>query len=213
MVTPGLPLTVSAELTNTGPGPLTRTAELLVDGRPAPGMSQVIGPLPAGSRAPLRFRTALASPGSHLLTVHLAGGDDALPADDDESAAVDVAPALGVLLVDGEPGREPLSGETDFVRAALVPSGDDTPQARASVIAPDRLDASALEGQQVLVLANVERLSSDAAAAVARFLAAGGGVLVAPGDRVDPEAYATLSCSTPATRGWSSVPRAAAASS
>ena len=200
LVTPGLPLTVSAELTNAGPGPLTRTAELLVDGRPAPGTSQVVGPLPAGGRAPLSFDTSLASPGSHLLTVRLAGGDDPLPADDEASVAVEVAPALGVLLVDGEPGREPLTGETDFLRAALAPSGDDTPQARATVIAPDRLTSAALQDQQVVVLANVERLAPDAAVAVARFLDAGGGVLVAPGDRTDPTAWNALAW-IPATLG------------
>ena len=192
LVTPGLPLTVSTELTNAGPGPLTRTAELLVDGRPAPGLSQTVGPLPAGGKTPLSFHTSLASTGSHLLTVKLAGGDDPLPANDEAAVSVEVAPALGVLLVDGEPGREPLSGETDFVRAALVPSGDDTPQARATVIGPERLSAAALEGQEVLVLANVERLGFEATSAVSRFLDAGGGVLVAPGDRTDPEAYNSL---------------------
>ena len=192
LVTPGLPLTVTAELDNAGPGPLTRTAELLVDGRAAPGLAQVVGPVSQGGRARLEFKTSLPGAGSHLLTVRLAGGDDALPADDEASVAVEVAPALPVLLVDGEPGREPLSGETDFLRAALAPTGDETPQVKATVVPPEGLTAAALQGQSVLVLANVERLEMDQASAVARFLENGGGVLVAPGDRVDPASYATL---------------------
>lgn len=192
LLTPGLPVTVTAPLTNAGPGVLTRTADLLVDGRPAPGASQPVGPLPAGGRTSLSFRTSVASPGSHLLTVKLGGGDDALPSNDEASVAVAVAPALRVLLVDGEPAREPLGGETDFVRAALAPAGDDAPQARAAVARPNGLTAEALADQQIVVLANVDRLTPGAAAAVARFADAGGGVLVAPGDRVDPAAWNTL---------------------
>jgi hypothetical protein len=185
LVTPGLPLTASSELANAGPGPLTRTAELLIDGRPVPGSAQVIGPVPAGGRAPIAFKTSLPSAGSHLLTVRLAGGGDALADDDETSVAVEVAAALPVLLVDGEPGREPLSGETDFLRAALAPTGDDTPQVKATVVTPEAFKTATLQNQSVLVLANVERLDLDQAAAVSRFLDAGGGLLVAPGDRTD----------------------------
>jgi len=189
VVTPGLPLAVSAEVTGYGPGPLTRTAELLVDGRAVPGSAQVVGPLPAGGRARLTFRATLSDPGQHLLTVRLAGGSDALPADDETSAVVAVSGAVGLLIVDGEPGREPLSGEADFLRAALAPEGDDTPLASPEVVTADRLTAESLGDKKVLALLNVDRLTPLQAAAAARFLAEGGGVLVAPGDRTDPAAW------------------------
>ena len=90
LVTPGLPVTVTTALTNAGPGPLSRTAELLADGRPVPGSAQAVGPIPAGGRAPLSFRTTLLAPGSHVLAVRLVGGDDALPGDDVSEAPVAV---------------------------------------------------------------------------------------------------------------------------
>jgi len=192
LVTPGLPLTVSADVANAGPAALTRTAELLVDGRPSAAPAQAVGPVPACGRAQVAFKTALPDPGSHLLTVRLAGGDDALAADDEASAVVEVAPALPVVLVDGEPGREPFTGETDFLRAALAPTGDDTPQVKATVVTPDAFKTATVQNQSVLVLANVERLDLDQAAAVARLLDAGGGVLVAPGDRVDAAHWNTF---------------------
>ncbi len=192
LVTPSLPFSVTAEVSNAGPGPLTRTAVLLVDGRDLPGSAQVVGPIPEKGRSALVFKTTLPSPGSHLLTVRLNGGEDSLPDDDEASVAIEVAPALPALLVNGEPGREPLSGETDFLRAALAPSGDDTPQVKATVIAPDALTGALLAGQSVLVLANVERLEMDQASAVARWVDSGGGLLVAPGDRNDPAAFNTL---------------------
>lgn len=185
LVTPGLPLTVSGVVENAGPGALTRMAELLIDGVPAAGEAQVVGPLPAGGRGRVEFKTVMTAAGSHLLTIRLGGGEDSLASDDEGSAAVEVAAALPVLLVDGEPGREPLSGETDFLRAALAPSGDDAPQVQATVVTLEGFKTSSLQNKSVLVLANVERLDLDQSAAVARFLDSGGGVLVAPGDRLD----------------------------
>jgi hypothetical protein len=188
LATPGAPIVVTADLINHGPGPLSRTAELLVDGRPAPGTAQAAGPIPAGGKAPLSFRATLAAPGTHLLAVRLVG-DDALPGDDEAALPVEVAAALPVLLVDGEPGLEPLRGATDFLRAALAPTGDDAPQVRATVVTTDRLGADALKDQRVVVLANVDRLSPGQADAVGRFLAPGGGLLVAPGGRTVAEAF------------------------
>ena len=192
-VTPGLPLDVSVDLTNAGPaGDLSRTARLFIDGRPATAAPQPVGPLPVGGKAVLSFGATLDAPGSHLLTVALDDADDPLPANDTASVAVEVVPALSVLLVDGEPGREPFGGETDFLRAALAPGDDESPRAVAEVVAADRFNAASLKNKQVLILANVERLNADQSSAVGRFLDAGGGVLVAPGDRVDAEAYNAL---------------------
>ncbi|MFI5459658.1 MAG: VWA domain-containing protein [Isosphaerales bacterium] len=189
IVTPGMPIEVTTTLENAGPGPLTRTAELLVDGLPSPGSAQVVGPIPAGGRAPWVFRTSLSVPGSHLLTVRLIGGDDALPGDDESAVPVEVTPALPVLLVDGEPGLEPFSGETDFLRAALAPTGDDTPQVRARVVTTEALNASALTGERVAVVANVARLAPEQVAALGGFVEAGGGLLIAPGDRTDARSW------------------------
>ncbi|SIO32286.1 N-terminal double-transmembrane domain-containing protein [Singulisphaera sp. GP187] len=191
LVTPGLPVVVSATLSNAGPGPLTRTAELLVDGRPVPGQAQAAGPVPAGGKTRLSFRTTLPTPGAHLLAVRLVGGDDALAADDESAIPIEVASALPVLLVDGEPGLEPLDGETDFLRAALAPTGDDAPLVRTQSVTLDALTPESLKGQRVAILANVERLAPEQAAAIDRFLDSGGGLLVAPGDRTNIDAFNT----------------------
>lgn len=197
-ITPGLPVEVSATLSNAGPGTLTRTAELLVDDRPVPGSAQVAGPVPPRGQTTLRFRTTLPTAGSHLLTVRLVGGADALAADDESSLPIEVATALPVLLVDGEPSLEPLAGETDFLRAALAPTGDDTPLVVAQTVPlaafrPEALSSPKGATPRVLVLANVERLTSEQSDAIGRFLDAGGGVLVAPGDQTDAEFSNSLS--------------------
>jgi hypothetical protein len=186
LVPPFLPLAVRAVIANAGPEPLSRTVELLVDGRAVPGSIQTVGPIPAGGRTPVTFKASLADPGSHALTVRLTpADDDPLPANDEASRPVEVVPALPVLLVDGEPGREPLAGETDFLRAALAPAGDDTPQVAATIVPLPDFQPGSLTNQKVVVLANVDRLDPPQASAVSTFVAGGGGLLVAPGDRTD----------------------------
>ncbi len=131
LVPAGLPLTVTTTVANAGPQSLKRRAELLVDGVPSPANRQEIGPIPSGGSVPLSFQTAIPTPGSHLLTVRLDPGDDPLPTNDEASRPIEVAEALPVLLVDGEAGAGPLSGEVDFLRAALAPADDTTPAVRA----------------------------------------------------------------------------------
>lgn len=191
ILTPSLPMTVTTTVENAGPGPAARSAELLLDGRPAAAAAQSVGPIPPGGQAPVSFRVAIAKPGSHVLTVRL-DGRDPLGLDDESSLPVEVAPALPVLLVDGAPSSEPFRGATDFLRAALAPSGDDAPQVRARVVSPDRLLPDVIRGYRVIVLAGVERLTPAQAAAVGSFLDGGGGVLVLPDGRADARSWSDL---------------------
>jgi von Willebrand factor type A domain/Aerotolerance regulator N-terminal len=185
LITPNRPITVTTRVGCTGPGELTRSVELLVDGEPVPGMSQSVGPIPPGGEQPVSFKTSISQPGSHALTVRLTGVDDELPFDDESSRAIEVTAALPVLLVDGEPGLEPLSSETDFMRAALAPGGAEAVPISARVVRADAFIPSDLKGRQVAVLANVERLSPEQNTAINRFVESGGGVMVALGDKVD----------------------------
>ena len=202
-VSAGAPVTVEASIRNAGPAPLERSAELLIDGTPAAGVEAVdVGPIPPSGRAAVAFRAVLDGLGPHALTVRLAPGRaiDPSTTDDSSSAIVEVAEAPDVLLVDGEPGPGPLDGETDFLRAALDPPGIGTPFARPATIGTDAFDPVALGNRDVIVLANVDRLSPEESEAVADFLERGGGVLVLPGDRTDPAAW-NAACFEGA-RGW-----------
>jgi hypothetical protein len=185
---PGLPVGVTASVSNAGPGVLDRTAELLLDGKPVPLALQHVGPIPPGGKTTVSFQAAPDAPGGHLLTVRLTQADDPLPANDEFSRPFEVAEGVPVVLVDGEPGLTGLEGETGFARAALMPAGDSTPAVRATVIPLDQLDREALGDARVVMLANVERLTEPQEAVIAGLLARGGGVLVAPGDRTDLDA-------------------------
>jgi hypothetical protein len=184
-IVPGLPLTLTATVANAGPGPLSRPIELLVDGRVAPGTGQVVGPIPPGGRTNATFRLTLDDPGSHLLTARLGPADDPLPGDDELSRPVEVVSALPALLVDGEPSREPLGGETDFLRIALAPRGDDAPTIKTTVIDSKAITPDAFKNQRVIVLANVDQIAPALLAAIEEFVSSGGGLLIAPGDRTE----------------------------
>ena len=63
-----------------------------------------------------RFKKA----GPKVLHIELSEPDD-LPQDNRRSVAVGVIEQIGVLLVDGDPSKEWLRGETDFIKLALTP--------------------------------------------------------------------------------------------
>ncbi len=188
VLTPGLPFVVTTSVENAGPGPATRSAELLIDGRPSAAAAQPVGPVAPGGRAAVSFHATIASPGSHVLSVRL-DGLDALAVDDVSSLPVEVVAALPVLLVDGAPGTQPFQGATDFLRAALAPTGDDAPQVRTQIIAPDRLSAESARTARVVILAGIERLTTTQASAAGSFAEAGGGLLIVPGHALDARSW------------------------
>ena len=191
LVPAGLPLTIRTSVQNSGVESTDRVAELLVDGVPIPGSAQRVGPIPPGSQVPVRFETVLKIPGSHRMTVRLrSADDDPLSGNDESEATVEAAEGLPVLLVDGMPRQGSFQGATDFLRAALTPSGDAAPSVRARTISSQKLAPETVGDSRVIVLASVPRLDGSGRLAVENVLASGGGVLIAPGESLDSQFYA-----------------------
>lgn len=130
------------------------------------------------------------SAGSHLVTLRCEGDD--FTADNRQDFALEVLPAVPVLIVDGSGDRR-----AEFLRDALAPAKDPSPSFLTKIVAPGDftpgLLASDIRGAgtppRVLVLSNVAILASDQNAAVEKFLAEGGSVLVTLGDRINAEAW------------------------
>jgi hypothetical protein len=177
----------------TGPEAAPPRVRLEIDGRPA---GDVALPPTAGPAAEVPFAFARRfAPGSHLVTLKL--DPDAFPADDRQDFALDVLPAVPVLIVDGDTRPDSRSRGSDFLHDALAPARDPTPafavrsvpvaQFTPPIISQDVKGAGT--DPRVLVLADVARLTPEQDRAVDQFLADGGGVLLAPGDRTDPAAW------------------------
>lgn len=168
---------------------------LEIDGRPA-GEIKLPGAQAEKGQVPVSFKHRFPNPGSHLVTLKI--DDDALPGDNRQDMAIEVLPALPVLLVDGDERPSPKVRGTDFMRDALAPARDKTPSVLARVVPinafePGHLtrDMSDTSGTapRVLVLSDVAKLTPAQHEAVERFLADRGGVLVTLGERVDAEHY------------------------
>jgi hypothetical protein len=119
-----------------------------------------------------------------------------------------------VLCVDGEPGAELFTGETDYLRQALRPGAESSgPPSRGDVAASaesaatreaaaerlslfdpevvtvEGLIPSDLPRYDAVVLANVARLDAEPLAALERYVREGGALVVFLGDRVDADFY------------------------
>lgn len=187
---------------------------LEVNGRPVPGSGLKAPAATNGVRGqvPLTFTHRFAEPGPHRVAVIVepdpppgkrpAGYEvkDRLPSDNRRDLALEVVPALPVLLVDGDPRPNPTRRGTDFLHKALAAAPDGKP----AVLLPEKdvpirdfdpalltreIGAGPGTSPRVLVLSNVERLTPAQREAVARFLTGGGGVLVTLGERVDARHY------------------------
>ncbi len=176
---------------------------LEIDGKHVRDLSPPAGK--GAGRVPFSFAHRFPKPGSHLVTVVLEPDPppedrppgyalkDRVPGDNRQDFAVEVLPALPVLVVDGGTSP-PTSGHlgSDFVRDALSPARDRTPAVQARVVTVGDFGPALLTGEPrplVLILHDVPRLSASQAEAVAAFLAEGGGVLVTLGQRAEQAWY------------------------
>jgi len=156
------------------------------------GVAQIaLGPRETGQ---VLFTHTFEAAGSHVIAIE-ADAPDSLKQDNSLLAAVPVWDNLSVLLINGNPGRGPLEGETDFLEIALRPysSSKNTlaDLITTKVIEPEQLHAAAVKDQRVIVLANVSALQGGQLQLLENFVRNGGGLLVFPGDRIKPTFYNT----------------------
>lgn len=183
-----LPVRVRTKLRYTGgQAPIQRKVYLEVDGQRLAEATLLTPLLQPGGEFSVEFEHRFASAGSHLISVVL--DNDNLPGDNRAEAAITVADAIPVLLVDGDPQLDRSRSETFFAQAALTAAENESPLVRARVIDGDRLMPPDLDGVRVVVLANVRRITAALGDALAEHVAAGGGLLVSLGDKVDAAAY------------------------
>lgn len=167
------------------------TVSYYVDGAADP-QKTVSLVLPAGEEvSPEPLRYTFNEPGPHRVAVQLTS--DALTLDNWRHLVIDVRRNVRVLLVDGEPSREPWESETDFVDVALELStqvGDDgfgllRPEVTDETGLPDKR----LSDYDIVALANVHSLDDEVISQLESYARAGGAVVFTMGDFVDKDAY------------------------
>ena len=150
--------------------------------------SQPVGQILPGLSRTIPFSCKFDKVGRHTVVTSLAAGDD-IVSDNVVTNPVEVIDELKVLLVNGRPGSTGFERPTAYVEAALRPAQKDDKS--PFLVKPVNVRPSELEttnvfaGVAVAILCDVPFLSEKASGNLARWTAAGGGLLAVPGERAD----------------------------
>jgi hypothetical protein len=138
----------------------------------------------AGQMVELPLQATFRAAGRHAVRIELPG--DAQAFDNARHLVVDVRRQLDITLVDGEPSDHPFDGETDFLHLAF--SVSDAPW-RIRRITDSEWFSSPLGRTDLVVLANVASIPSSRAVNLERMVRSGVGLMIFPGDQIDPAEY------------------------
>ncbi len=131
---------------------------------------------------------------------------DRFPDDDTFLFTLPVSTQVHVLLVNGHPAADPFENETLYLRTALTAASEDDSPVSASApklgpsrefvksldlreVTEDKINVDSLREIEVVILANCGSLNEGQFKALRDFVSAGGGLLVFPGDKVNPDVY------------------------
>lgn len=149
-------------------------------------------PTPVGEgRIRMTAKLGLATSGNHRIEARLVGAKDALEEDDGFFLVAEAGEKRGVLLVDGEPGPRFIDGEAGYLAAALAPriSTRREDLFEPVMISDFELDSVDFRDVRVVALCNVRGPSTETWNRLSEFVGAGGGLLIAAGGRLIPDAY------------------------
>ncbi|MCC7291412.1 MAG: BatA domain-containing protein [Phycisphaerales bacterium] len=182
----GSAVRLSAKVSNFGDAPAENVEVRAIVGETVTS-AQTLPRVAAGQTASVEIETTFPSAGEESVRLEIA--HDRLEIDDTAHLATQVLNAVRVLLVDGEPSSDAFLDEVHLLATAMRPEGDVFSGNEVTVIDAAALESTDLERYHAVVLANVAAVSDSTAAALARFTAGGGGVMVFLGDQVDPQSY------------------------
>jgi hypothetical protein len=131
------------------------------------------------------FQLTFETPGQHQISLTIPG--DTLNADNTRHLMVDVRRAVDLDLVDG--GANPTEGENDFV--ALAMTAGNTPWNVTQSLATEWTRVP-LASPDVVVLSNIDTLPAERIRDLEQMVDAGMGLVIYPGDQVDPRVYNEL---------------------
>lgn len=171
----GAVTTLEVEVTNFGDSQ-SQIAEVSVA---VDGQSRVpiqVPAIPAGGKVVVDKQHTFREPGFHSVVANLTR--DKYPVDDLGVLALEVAATSQVLVVNGDPSDSLEDSETFYLSAALDTGGDLLSGITVTETSPDGLSAHNLDDYNMVWLANVPPPREDVVAALERFVAGGGGLVI-----------------------------------
>ncbi|WP_038169066.1 BatA domain-containing protein [Verrucomicrobium sp. BvORR106] len=131
------------------------------------------------------------APGDQALTVRVEG--DSLPDDNAYSVIIPVREQVNCLLVRGKSRSGPLEGATDFLEIGLTPHQSAATTLkdviRTGVIDDHAMRDKTLDGSEVVILANVNRLNDRQVQELEEYVQRGGGLIIFMGPDMDMRWY------------------------
>ena len=125
--------------------------------------------------------------------VSLQGGDsgvgDLLKEDNVRYFPARVVRGIRVLLVDGDPSGNYGQSETFYLKNALAPDGPSASGVAVTVVDDSEFDDLELSEFEVVIVANLYRVTEGRAAAMENWVRDGGGLVFLLGDQVDEDVY------------------------
>ncbi|MGE5190901.1 MAG: BatA domain-containing protein [Deltaproteobacteria bacterium] len=184
----GTPIRWEVVVRNASETPLENLeATWLIDGKPSEVALPALGP---GKSAVVPLTALFQEPGLHHVSLRLPPDD--LPGDNQRWDVVNVRENLHLVLVDGEPSAEPFQGETDFLGLALSLAIGESRAFQVEILTDAEWAASPKSDPDLVVLANVASLGAAQVDRLRKLVEAGAGLIVFPGDQVDPDNYNRL---------------------
>ncbi len=159
--------------------------ELLIDDVPVGEQTVTI---PAGGDSAVRFTHRFRTAGEHVATVRATG--DQLEIDNSRWLTVPVKERVRVLCIAGK------QDAAKYIASALDPNPSDASTIQPVIISEGDLAEQQLQDFDAIFVCNVAQLAANEAERLARYAAAGGGVVFFLGDRVIPERYNAMATST-----------------
>jgi hypothetical protein len=181
------PIRIRTRLKNSGAKSASnRKVYLEVDGQRLADKTISVRVEPDG-QATIEFEHRFRTPGSHVVAVSI--DEDSLPGDDRSEAAIDITDALPILLVDGSASPDPARSEVFFAKSALSAVANPTPWIAARTVLATNFSKESIDQAQVIMLANVPRLTDGQLDAIKEFVDNGGGLGIVLGDQIDEQWY------------------------
>ena len=147
--------------------------------------------IPPGGEVDVTFLADLREVGQHAIEVRLPA--DSLATDNTRYHAVEVRPKVPILLVSGESAARGAVGATEYVGTALAPGWlvgeSDEDHLAPTRVSPAMLRTTDLGQFPTIFLIDVPALEAEQIAALERYVKDGGGLMIVPGERLDPRIY------------------------
>ena len=171
---------------NHGQSDAADVAVSLIPGNALP-LRSTIDVLRAGATVAVPFTYTFREAGSVPVRAELPA--DVLPRDNTRYLAARIRKGVNILLVDGEPSADYGRTETFYLRRALDPPGDSASGNLVETVTENQFEGLPLDRFQVIVLANLYRVTENRLKALDGWVRRGGGLVFFLGDQVDEIVY------------------------